>query len=35
MGVQNRYDEALAHRIEPARLFLMPSYYGTCGLNQI
>jgi starch synthase len=30
------FDEALAHRIEAgADLFLMPSLYEPCGLNQI
>ena len=32
----NRYDEGLAHRIEAgADLFLMPSRYEPCGLNQM
>jgi starch synthase len=32
----NGYDEALAHRIEAgADMFLMPSLYEPCGLNQI
>ena len=30
------YDNALSHRIEAgADMFLMPSYYEPCGLNQI
>jgi starch synthase len=34
--VQVRYDEALAHKIEAgADIFLMPSRYEPCGLNQI
>ena len=36
MAVQIRYDDALAHRIEAgADIFLMPSHYEPCGLNQI
>jgi len=36
VGVRIGYDEALAHRIEAgADLFLMPSRYEPCGLNQI
>ena len=36
VGVQIRYDEALAHKIEAgADMFLMPSLYEPCGLNQI
>jgi starch synthase len=36
MGVQIRYDDALAHKIEAgADIFLMPSKYEPCGLNQI
>jgi starch synthase len=36
VAVQIRYDEALAHKIEAgADLFLMPSRYEPCGLNQI
>lgn len=36
IGVQLRYDEALAHRIEAgADLFLMPSRFEPCGLNQM
>ncbi len=36
VGVQIRYDEALAHKIEAgADMFLMPSRYEPCGLNQI
>jgi starch synthase len=35
-GVQIGYDNALAHRIEAgADMFLMPSLYEPCGLNQI
>ena len=34
--VPMRYDEAMAHRIEAsADLFLMPSRYEPCGLNQM
>jgi len=34
--VQVRYDDALAHKIEAGSdLFLMPSRYEPCGLNQI
>jgi len=36
VGVQIGYDAALAHRIEAgADIFLMPSRYEPCGLNQI
>jgi starch synthase len=36
VAVQIRYDNALAHKIEAgADLFLMPSKYEPCGLNQI
>ena len=36
MAVQIRYDNALAHKIEAGSdLFLMPSRYEPCGLNQI
>jgi starch synthase len=36
VGVQIRYDDALAHKIEAgADMFLMPSKYEPCGLNQI
>ena len=36
MGVQIGFDNALAHKIEAgADLFLMPSLYEPCGLNQI
>jgi starch synthase len=36
IAVQNRYDDALAHKIEAgADMFLMPSRYEPCGLNQI
>jgi len=36
VGVQIGYDTALAHRIEAgADMFLMPSHYEPCGLNQI
>jgi len=36
VAVQIRYDEALAHKIEAgADIFLMPSLYEPCGLNQI
>jgi len=35
-GVQVKYDDALAHKIEAgADMFLMPSHYEPCGLNQI
>ncbi len=35
-GVRIGFDDALAHRIEAgADLFLMPSHYEPCGLNQI
>lgn len=35
-GVRVGYDNALAHRIEAgADMFLMPSLYEPCGLNQI
>jgi starch synthase len=36
VAVQIRYDDALAHKIEAgADIFLMPSHYEPCGLNQI
>ena len=36
VAFRNGYDEALAHKIEAgADLFLMPSQYEPCGLNQI
>jgi len=36
VGVRTSYDNALAHRIEAgADMFLMPSRYEPCGLNQI
>jgi starch synthase len=36
IGVRVAYDEALAHKIEAgADMFLMPSRYEPCGLNQI
>jgi starch synthase len=36
VAVQIRYDETLAHKIEAgADIFLMPSRYEPCGLNQI
>ncbi len=36
VGVRIGYDDALAHRIEAgADMFLMPSQYEPCGLNQI
>ncbi|HVN92651.1 MAG TPA: glycogen synthase GlgA [Terracidiphilus sp.] len=36
IAVQIRYDEALAHKVEAgADIFLMPSRYEPCGLNQI
>jgi len=36
VAVQIRYDNALAHKIEAGSdLFLMPSRYEPCGLNQI
>lgn len=36
VGVQVAYDNTLAHKIEAgADLFLMPSRYEPCGLNQI
>ena len=36
MGVKVAYDNALAHKIEAgADVFLMPSRYEPCGLNQI
>ena len=35
-SVQIRYDEAIAHKIEGgADIFLMPSHFEPCGLNQI
>ncbi len=36
VAVQTKYDDAIAHKIEAgADLFLMPSRYEPCGLNQI
>jgi starch synthase len=36
VAVRFGYDEALAHKIEAgADMFLMPSHYEPCGLNQI
>jgi len=36
VSVQIRYDDVLAHKIEAgADIFLMPSRYEPCGLNQI
>jgi len=36
VGVRIAYDDALAHKIEAgADMFLMPSRYEPCGLNQI
>ncbi|HXN99146.1 MAG TPA: glycogen synthase GlgA [Candidatus Acidoferrales bacterium] len=36
VGVKIAYDDALAHKIEAgADMFLMPSRYEPCGLNQI
>ncbi len=36
VAVQVRYDEALAHKVEAGSdIFLMPSRYEPCGLNQI
>ena len=36
VGVRIAYDDALAHKIEAgADIFLMPSRYEPCGLNQI
>jgi starch synthase len=36
VGVKIKYDHVLAHRVEAgADLFLMPSRYEPCGLNQI
>jgi starch synthase len=36
VSAQIRYDDALAHKIEAgADMFLMPSLYEPCGLNQI
>jgi starch synthase len=36
VGVKIAYDEALAHKIEAgADIFLMPSQYEPCGLNQM
>jgi starch synthase len=36
VAVQIRYDDALAHKIEAGcDMFLMPSRYEPCGLNQI
>ena len=35
-SVQIRYDDAIAHKIEAgADIFLMPSHFEPCGLNQI
>ncbi|MBS1803117.1 MAG: glycogen synthase GlgA [Acidobacteria bacterium] len=35
-SVQIRYDDAMAHKIEAgADVFLMPSHFEPCGLNQI
>ncbi len=36
VAVQIRYDESLAHKVEAGSdMFLMPSRYEPCGLNQI
>ncbi len=36
VGVRIVYDDALAHKVEAgADMFLMPSHYEPCGLNQI
>jgi starch synthase len=36
VAVEVRYDEAMAHKIEAgADIFLMPSRYEPCGLNQM
>jgi starch synthase len=36
VGIKTGYDEGLAHRIEAgADIFLMPSRYEPCGLNQM
>jgi starch synthase len=36
VAVQIRYDDAVAHKVEAgADIFLMPSRYEPCGLNQI
>jgi starch synthase len=36
VGVRIAYDESLAHKVEAgADIFLMPSLYEPCGLNQI
>ena len=36
LGLRIGFDEGLAHRIEAASdLFLMPSHYEPCGLNQL
>jgi starch synthase len=36
VGVKIAYDEAIAHKVEAgADMFLMPSRYEPCGLNQI
>jgi starch synthase len=36
VAVQVRYDDALAHKVEAGSdMFLMPSRYEPCGLNQI
>jgi len=35
-GVKIAYDDALAHKIEAGSdMFLMPSHYEPCGMNQI
>jgi starch synthase len=36
IGLQIGYDRGLSHRVEAgADMFLMPSRYEPCGLNQI
>jgi starch synthase len=36
VGLKIGFDDALAHRIEAASdIFLMPSHYEPCGLNQM
>jgi starch synthase len=36
VGLQLRFDDGLAHQIEAgADIFLMPSYFEPCGLNQM